>query len=157
MFDIGHAIYEKRLEKRMTQAELSKKAGIAQPNLSRIESGKRDITVSTLIHISRAMNINPADFFLNFDKESFRLKRFKFTRFFITKIVKAVLYGKVRLSAYEDQLVAWLRLMIPGILKRQAGKKKIYDAWFQLKRRLTNGEIGILIDRVREEQRRQRF
>jgi transcriptional regulator with XRE-family HTH domain len=46
----------------MTLAVLSRKSGIAQPNLSRIESGKTDPRWSTIERIIEALGLDPSDF-----------------------------------------------------------------------------------------------
>lgn len=63
MLQAGLRIYQKRVEKKLTQAELARRAGISQPNLSNIEKGKRDLTVSTLARIARALETDVRDFF----------------------------------------------------------------------------------------------
>jgi len=63
MIPIGDQIYLRRLEQRLTQEELAKQAGIPQPNLSNIEKGKQDLTVSTLRKIAFALSVPPGEFF----------------------------------------------------------------------------------------------
>jgi ribosome-binding protein aMBF1 (putative translation factor) len=46
------AIISARMEQNMTQADLSKKTGIRQSNISRIENGKCSPTVATLQQIA---------------------------------------------------------------------------------------------------------
>lgn len=48
-----------RLEKGITLLQLSAMTGIAQPNLSRIETGKVDARYSTLARIARALGVKP--------------------------------------------------------------------------------------------------
>ena len=48
----------------MTQVALSQKSGIAVPNISLMESGKRNIGLKTAKKLSAALNCNVADFFL---------------------------------------------------------------------------------------------
>lgn len=58
MFD-----FEKILrEKAVTQTELAKRVGMATQNLSRLIKSD-DIKVSTLLKISNALSMHPADFF----------------------------------------------------------------------------------------------
>lgn len=46
---------ELRKKKGITQEELSRKSGVARDAISKIESGKRNVTISTLINIASAM------------------------------------------------------------------------------------------------------
>lgn len=48
---------EARLAKGITHSQLSAMTGIAQPNLSRIETGKVDARYSTLARIARALGV----------------------------------------------------------------------------------------------------
>ena len=48
-----------RTEKGITLSQLSAMTGIAQPNLSRIETGKVDARYSTLARIARALGVKP--------------------------------------------------------------------------------------------------
>lgn len=41
----------------LTQSELSKRAGISQSHISKIEQNAMDITLSTLIHYTRALDL----------------------------------------------------------------------------------------------------
>lgn len=54
---IGKLIKKTRQEKDLTQFNLAKITGIKQPDISAIESGKKNITISTLIKIFRVLKI----------------------------------------------------------------------------------------------------
>lgn len=46
-----------RQEKNLSQRELSRKTGIQQTQISRIESGQADLRVSTLIDLARSLEL----------------------------------------------------------------------------------------------------
>ncbi len=46
-----------RKDRRMSQRVLSEKTGIAQSHISKIENGSVDITVSTLVELARALEL----------------------------------------------------------------------------------------------------
>ena len=48
-----------RAERGLSQAELAHRAGIPRPNLSAIERGKRDLTLRTVLALSRALGVRP--------------------------------------------------------------------------------------------------
>jgi len=54
---IGNFFKEKRLKLGLTQKELALKIGMIQADISRIESGKRNITLETLIKLCKALKI----------------------------------------------------------------------------------------------------
>ena len=47
----------------MTQAELAQKLSVGQSNLSYIERGERDVSVSLLAEIAQALKCRPEEFF----------------------------------------------------------------------------------------------
>ena len=50
-----------RLERRLTQEELSVASGLSQQYISGLERGKRNPTVLTLYEIAQALKVRPAD------------------------------------------------------------------------------------------------
>lgn len=53
---VGQAISEARLEKGLSQRELSKQTGIMQADISKIEQGKGNPTLSTLQKLSKSLD-----------------------------------------------------------------------------------------------------
>jgi transcriptional regulator with XRE-family HTH domain len=60
---VGRRIKTRRTELGMTQEDLAKALSIGQSNLSYIERGKRDVSVSLLAEIAKALKCKPEDFF----------------------------------------------------------------------------------------------
>jgi DNA-binding Xre family transcriptional regulator len=59
-FALAEEVIKLRLEKNMTQKDLSKKAGTSQPAIARLESGKyNNISLSFLRKIGKALNVEP--------------------------------------------------------------------------------------------------
>ena len=54
---LGKDLKKARLKKALTQRALSKKTKISQNHISKIENGEVDLQASTLIEISRALNL----------------------------------------------------------------------------------------------------
>lgn len=54
---IGKALKDARLRKGLSQRTLSRKTKIPQNHISKIENGQVDLQASTLIEISRALNL----------------------------------------------------------------------------------------------------
>lgn len=57
----GAAVKHARIEKEWTQHDLARQTGIPQPDISLIEQGKKNITLSTLARISKALNLSHID------------------------------------------------------------------------------------------------
>lgn len=54
---IGKLIKNSRINKNWTQSDFAHRTGIKQPDISAIEKGKKNITLSTLIHLCRTLDI----------------------------------------------------------------------------------------------------
>ena len=148
MLPIGQALYLARTSKRITQAELARRTQIPQANISNIEKGKRDITVSTLLRICAALEISPPSLFR--EKEySISMRRGSLER-----IAKAVFYPAVRLSSEERDTVHLLREQIPFQKRGRVSSRKVYENWVELKRRFSDQEIKILFERVEDARKR---
>ena len=63
LMTLGARIKELRLNKNMTQNELAIQCNFEKASLSRIESGKTNITILTLNRISRALDVDMSEFF----------------------------------------------------------------------------------------------
>jgi DNA-binding XRE family transcriptional regulator len=63
MAKFGHHLRSVRLKKQLTQEELGYKANISTSQVARIEAGKLNTTISTVISLARAMEVDPSDFF----------------------------------------------------------------------------------------------
>ncbi|MBQ8458916.1 helix-turn-helix transcriptional regulator [bacterium] len=61
--DLGKNIKKIRLAKKLTQETIYLESGISRSHIAMIESGKRDITVSALFKISRALGISMSEIF----------------------------------------------------------------------------------------------
>ena len=60
---LGQRIQQLRKEKGLTQENLSLESDISRSHIAMIEAGKRDITVSSMFKISRALGVTLSDFF----------------------------------------------------------------------------------------------
>lgn len=149
MLPIGDHIYLRRLEKGMTQAELAAKSRMPQSNLSNIEKGKRDMTVSTLRKIAAALDAEPRDFFEHWEPHPHELSRRKIER--LAKIVS----GKAQpVHPDETELTNHFKNVIPG-----RGRKYVKDmnrSWLELRKRLNPSEIASICERSDEYRRRNR-
>lgn len=60
---LGKRIRALRLEKRISQTEIAYRCGFDKSNYNTIESGKRNVTVTSLLKISKALDISLIDLF----------------------------------------------------------------------------------------------
>jgi transcriptional regulator with XRE-family HTH domain len=71
--DFGKKLKELRLSKGLTQEELYFRSTVSRSHIGMIEKGKRDITLSAIFKLSRALEVNLTSFF-DFDS----LEKYKF-------------------------------------------------------------------------------
>ena len=57
--DIGRRIAEVRAERGWTQARFAEVLGIAVPNLQRMEQGRQNFTVRTIVTVARKLGCDP--------------------------------------------------------------------------------------------------
>lgn len=70
--NLGIQISKIRAEKHITQELLALESGISRSHIAMIETGKRDLTISSLFKISRALNVDLQKFFEFDDLEKFK-------------------------------------------------------------------------------------
>lgn len=71
--DFGNKLKELRLSKGLTQEDLYFKSTVSRSHIGMIEKGKRDITLSAIFKLSRALEVNLSEFF-EFDS----IEKYKF-------------------------------------------------------------------------------
>lgn len=54
---------ELRLQADLTQEELAEKLGMLAPNYARIEQGRVNVTLDTIVRIANALDVSPIDLF----------------------------------------------------------------------------------------------
>ena len=147
MIEYGPLIHAWRLRRRLTQTELAKQVGIPQPNLSNIERGKQDITVSTLERISIALGVKPVQLMEWEEARSVR-KKLIFTRRSIERLANAVVKPDSGLGFAERRVARLFSQVLRLPDKTGYGFKKTIHAWAELKVYMTNQEIQTLHQRV---------
>ena len=60
---VGKRIQEIRIEKEMSQQDLAAKCNFEKSNMSRLEAGRANATLSTLEIVSKALEINIIELF----------------------------------------------------------------------------------------------
>ena len=151
MLNLGQKLYALRLEKGLTQRDLTLRSGVPQPNISNIEKGRRDLTVFTLLKLCSALEVRPADVFSEIPPT---LKKDSMTRERLERLAKAVWGAAVVLNQNERRTVQLLQNVIP-LSKKRKNQKMIYSSWNELRRKYSDVEIRILTERVHDEKMRR--
>jgi transcriptional regulator with XRE-family HTH domain len=76
-YPVGDRIAHLRERLKMTQVDLSKKAGVSQSTIAQIESGKKDPSVQTLKKLAGALDVHLAILFAGDDVHVFDMKRLR--------------------------------------------------------------------------------
>lgn len=150
MLPIGIHLTLLRKKKGITQARLAESSGIPQPNLSRIETGEQDPTVSTLLRICQALQVSAAEFFKGFGKSPS-----SFTRTSVEKIARWIAGASVRLSREEKKIADLAQDLVPVRRGRAPSAQRVYAAWHELKSRLSEDEIKTLFERIQDARARR--
>ena len=149
MNSFARAIYLTRLEKGLSQKTLASKAGVPQPNLSKIEKG-RDFKVSTLLQIASALDVSVEDLIRGRQPADIDKRRL-FQRENIEKAISCVVHKKEA----PMELRPAVRL-ISAVAGKGAytPKRDAYLAWYNLKRVFSNQEIQAILSRLGKARRR---
>lgn len=151
MLALGQKLQKLRVERGMTQAELARRAGVPQPNLSNIEKEKHDLTVSTLVKLCVALEADPAGLF----KDGPPSPHPAFTRTRVERLARALVEGaREKLSPAEAKIADLLGALLPKPRRRPLPTRKIQQTWIELRERLTGEEIKMLLERVHDAQAR---
>lgn len=152
MFSPGIRIYQYRLRKGVTQAQLASQCGIPQPNLSNIEKGKQDLTVSTLIRIAGALEVRPSQLM---EEEASDTKAPALTRTTIEAIAEAVINPKAKVSKEIHYWASLFRKVLPqNYAHGVSSLQKTNMAWLEIKKHFTPQEIKGVSQRVEDEAQR---
>ena len=107
MLPTGRAITLWRFEKGLTQAGLAQRSGVPRPNLSLIEQGARDVTVSTVRRLADALGIRAGILVDGIPPSDYPTRRW--TREELDRIARGLAGLPVRLSADEKKAAAMIR------------------------------------------------
>jgi len=146
VIEIGSRIAQFRFQKGITQLDLSRQTGIPQANLSKIERGKQDLTVSTLLKLCSALGVAPAEVF----ESKSKIPPFRLTRARAERLAKGVWNPTVKLSSPESKVRDLLSILIPEVPKRRPSDRRVYQAWQTLKETFGPNEVKLLMERTRE-------
>ena len=148
MLTIGSRIRVERIRKGVSQAELARRTGIAQANISKIESGKQDILVSTLLQLCAALGVRPALLFEPSEPPTTQA----FSRARLERFAAAVVNDAAPVSGQDQEIVALLRQVI--LPNARISPNLTALAWADLRRRLPGEVIETLRQRVEDARQR---
>lgn len=119
MVNFGENVYLWRIFRGLTQGELAKKSGIPRPNLSAIESGKREVSLTTLRALADALGIGPG--ILVSGDVPVHFKNVDFSRESLEGIVKISLGEPVEYLPSSQKVIS---AMLSKIIRNRVNAKK---------------------------------
>lgn len=155
MVTFGENIYLWRAFRGLNQEELAKKADIPRPNLSAIEGGKREITLTTLRSLAAALDVSPGNLVngtapLYFNKAMFSRKSLEN----ITQITlgKAVKFSTAQEKSISAMLSSIITNKINAEEKKYAntlkGRQSYIINWLMLKSAVGRETLNNLLSRL---------
>ena len=152
MLDIGQNIFRERLTRGITQAELARSAGLTQPNLSAIEKGRRDMTVSTLRRISLALGVGASRLLGESPAEKTAPATLNRPR--IERLARLVVQPGDLDQTEDEKIARHFRQILPAPGARRRPAKKTLQSWFELRAQFDQNQIRSILERIRDETQR---
>jgi transcriptional regulator with XRE-family HTH domain len=157
MITFGENILLWRLQRSLSQEQLAALSNIPRPNLSDIEKGKRDVTLSTIRFLANALGVLPGTL-VNGEPPEHKKRGGDLSREYMERIAGAVASGRLPKDAEELQLYELLREVLSSSLKcartRQSRlplpTRKSGLAWLRLRALYPPETVNSLIMRSRE-------
>ena len=155
MISLGENIYLWRVFKGLSQEELAKKAGIPRPNLSAIESGKREPSLTTLRALAVSLGTTPGVLINGIAPVHF--KGNILLRKSLEKIVQLSL-GRIKDCPNPEQKT--IALMLSDIVKNKInasnkvykntlkGRQTCINSWLMFKASVGTGVLNNLLTRL---------
>lgn len=137
-----------RLERSLSQEALAQRAEISRPNLSAIERGKREVSLTTLRSLALALGVRPGVLVDGIGPGSQQSRLFP--RQALERIADAVWKGTSLPSDEEKRLADLLRPLLHPRKNLSRGKRFRERTWLQLKSTCPPELIQVLIEKVRD-------
>ena len=155
MLPLGDAILLWRVERRLSQNELARRAGVSRPNLSAMQGGKRDVSLRTLRAIALALGVSPG--VLADGKGPLDLHgTLRVSRRVLERIAGAVAYETSVTRREDAEIVRLLRAVTchqlaaahGGARPPRAGRRAMNRAWLQLSSACPPDVLSSLLQRI---------
>lgn len=150
-----------RVSRGLTQAALARRAGLPRPNLSAIERGRREVSLTTLQALAAGLGVRAGMLVDRVPPASAQGGRASLSREAIERIADAVAFDRPVTEPNEQTTVEALRRLLghrTRAMRRQRGRPRTgrrgaLVAWMWLKGLYGRSAIQTLADRVLERQR----
>ena len=148
MIPFGQNVLLWRVHRGLTQEKLAGCARISRPNLSAIERGRREVSLTTLRALALALEVNPGTLVDGIGPVPAQAP--VFSRPVLERIADAVWKETPLQSKQEEKLADLLRPLLHPRKNLHRGKRSSEMAWLQLKSAYPARIVQTLIERVRD-------
>jgi len=148
MTPFGQNVLLWRIHRGFTQEGLAQRAGITRPNLSAVEKGKREVSLTTLRALAWALDVSPGTLVDGIGPGS--AQAHVFSRQALERIADAVWKGIPLKSDPEEKLAGLLEPLLHPRKNLGRGRRSSERAWLKLKSIYSARTIQTLIERVRD-------
>ena len=157
MLPFGQTVLLWRRRRGLTQAKVASAARVSRPNLSGIERGKREVSLTTLRALGAALGVRPGVLVDGIPPGG--AEGAPLSREVIERIADAVAFDRRPADPEERATAAALRVLlrhrtrtVRGTAGPPAAGRAALKAWLELTGRYDTGAIQALADRVLERQ-----
>jgi transcriptional regulator with XRE-family HTH domain len=162
MITCGENILLWRLHRSLSQEQLARLSNLPRPNVSDIEKGKRDITLSTIRSLANALDVSPGTL-VNGEPPGRDNWKKDFSRKSMERIARSVVQGSSPEDPAEHQIYDLLKEILQCGLhsarnhhtKLPLPTRKSTRAWLYLRALCSIETINSLVNRTLEEAERQ--
>ena len=149
MIPFGQNVLLWRIRRGLSQEELARCARMSRPNLSAIERGRREVSLTTLRALALALEVNPGSLVDGISPAA-SARAPVFSRSSLERIANAVWKGSPLQSDQEGKLAALLKPLLRQRKNLVRGRRASEIAWLQLRSAYPAQVIQTLIERVRD-------
>lgn len=142
-----------RLHRELTQAKLARAAGLPRPNLSAIEHGKREVSLSTLRALALALDVRPGALVDGAPPEIVGDVS-RFSRESLERIADGAARDTPLRDPAEQALAQRLRLLTVSPRRAGRGRRRATEAaWLSLRAACPPAVLRSLLERVADRTR----
>lgn len=141
----GQTLLLWRRHRGLTQQQLAAAAHLPRPNLSAIEQGRREVSLTTLRALAMALNVSAGTLVDGLSPGTGKPP--PFSRAALERIAEAVAVGRPLCRSAERNVANLLQCVV-GLRARRGGKRRAEAAWLTLHGRYPRTVVQTLLERI---------
>ena len=154
----GQTVLLWRLERGLSQGELARNARMPRPNLSAVERGRREVSLTTARALARALGTSAGTLVDGIPPKSADARSKPWSREALERVAEAVVRGRRLSDPAEDDLARILEELTRNrqeALQRRAGrirgdKRAVRAAWMRLESAYPKEVVHSILQRIED-------